>query len=149
MWCNVYTALLKREAFSTIETSDLIFKFLVFADPQSLAKPIDIDVIAMELPPSYEEATKQPDAFDRIVGMGSRFCRQVSLCRWCFRECEVCSQVSRGAPVSVRNLVRQATVHLAGEDERTEQKTDFWINVILLTVLIILALALFLILILV
>ena len=102
----------------------------------------------MEQPPSYEEATKQPDAFDRIVGIGSTFCRQVFLCRWCFQESEICSQVSRGAPVSVRNLVRQATVHLAGEDETTEQKTDFWITLILWTVLIILALALILILIL-
>ena len=31
----------------------------------------------MELPPSYEEATKQDDAFTRIVRVGSQFCRQV------------------------------------------------------------------------
>ena len=43
------------------------------------------------------------------------------------------SQLSRGAPVSVRNLVRQATVHLAGEDETTEHRTELWVTVILLT----------------
>ena len=34
--------------------------------------------VAMELPPSYEEATKQDDAFTRIIiRVGSQFCRQV------------------------------------------------------------------------
>ena len=52
------------------------------------------------------------------------------------QESELCSQVSRAAPVSVRNLVRQATVHLAGEDETTEQKTEFWITVIAVNIFI-------------
>ena len=29
---------------------------------------------------------------------------------------DLCSQAGRGVPVSIRNLVRQATVHLARED---------------------------------
>jgi len=66
----------------------------------------------MELP-SYEEATKQPLA---SCGMGTRFCRQVSF----------------HAPVSFRNLVRQATVHLAGgEENTTEQKTNLWTTIIM------------------
>ena len=48
----------------------------------------------------------------------------------------VYSQVSRGAPVSVRNLVRQATIHLAGEDETIEHKTDIWTTVIVVNIVI-------------
>ena len=33
-----------------------------------------------------------------------------------FHDSELCSQAGRGVPVSIHNLVRQATVHLAGED---------------------------------
>ena len=39
--------------------------------------------------------------------------------------------MSRGTPVSVRNLVRQATIQVAGEDETTELRTEFWITVII------------------
>ena len=35
-----------------------------------------------------------------------------------FHDSEICSQAGRGVPVSIRNLVRQVTVHLAGEDGR-------------------------------
>ena len=34
---------------------------------------------AMELPPSYEEATMEEDSFDGRIGVGSKFCRQVFL----------------------------------------------------------------------
>ena len=59
-------------------------------------------------------------------------------------------KASRGAPVSVRNLVRQATtVHFAEEDEATtERKTEFWITVTLATLILILILTLILILVL-
>ena len=58
------------------------------------------------------------------------------------------SKVSRRAPVSVRDLVRQATIHLAGEDETTEPRAEFWITVTLSTLILILTLTLILILIL-
>ena len=37
-----------------------------------------------------------------------------------FHDSEICSQAGRGVPVSIRNLVRQVTVHLAGEDGRED-----------------------------
>ena len=52
------------------------------------------------------------------------------------------SQVSRKAPVPVRNLVRQVTVHLVGEEETTEQKIDQNILLFLIYVIIIILVAL-------
>ena len=42
--------------------------------------------------------------------------RCISCLRFFTDDSELCSQASRGAPVSIQNLVRQVTVHLAGED---------------------------------
>merc|ERR1712117_936902 len=66
----------------------------------------------MELPPSYEEAIQQPvEPFDNSsVGNFYR-------------------QVSQRTPVSVRNLVRQASsrIHLLREEEATDEDIGKWI----------------------
>jgi len=79
----------------------------------------------MDLPPSYEEAIKQaPIPLD--TSSGGNFYRQVS----------------RKAPDSVRNLVRQVTVHLVGVEEATEQKIDQNILLFLIYIIIIILVAL-------
>ena len=59
-----------------------------------------------------------------------------------YHDSEQCAQGGRGVPVSVRNLVRQATVHLTGaeeggegrrEDEETTYKRTTVITVVIVT----------------
>ena len=112
----------------------------------------------MDLPPSYEEAIKQaPIPLD--TSSGGNFYRQVLMQKMSKCICvgnilvvrewkssspklRCSSQVSRKAPDSVRNLVRQVTVHLVGEEEATEQKIDQNILLFLIYIIIIILVAL-------
>ena len=78
----------------------------------------------MELPPSYESAVNQTNAFGGRIGVFIEYysTNTNSMLGVSYpvgnttHESELSSQICLGAPVPIQNLVRQATINLAGQD---------------------------------
>ena len=95
----------------------------------------------MERPPSYEAAIKQPNAFGGRIGVSLIYSTNIiKFHTSASQDSEFCSQANLGVPISVRNLVRQVTVQLGGEDrgvdETIVQDTNFWPKITLVVVIL-------------
>ena len=96
----------------------------------------------MERPPSYEAAIKQPNAFGGRIGVSLIYSTNIiKFHTSASQDSEFCSQANLGVPISVRNLVRQVTVQLGGEDgggDQTRVQENNLKDKIIITVVVIL-----------
>ena len=96
----------------------------------------------MESPPSYEAAIKQPNAFGGRIGVSLKYSMDfITFHANASQDGELSSQANLGVPISVRNLVRQVTVQLGGEDgggDQTRVQENNLKDKIIITVVVIL-----------